>query len=127
MQISVNSTIRRLNSRTREAIRRSLQDTLDRLSSRISRVTVSVIDENGPRGGVDKVCRVNLVMEGFGGVTATGKSEQVMVAVAEAARRARRKVRDKLKRRIDRRQRVRTRPAELAAAAVADADADAGL
>ena len=44
-------------------VRRRLDFGLSRHADRISRVTVRLGDENGPRGGIDKFCRlqVNLV------------------------------------------------------------------
>ncbi|QDT11140.1 hypothetical protein [Planctomycetes bacterium K23_9] len=101
MHVSVNSSIDRISSDARESISQMIQGTLARFSSSISQVRVQIIDENGPRGGEDKICRVNLMMPGLGLVTASAKHEKVMAAVAEAARRTRRIVVAKLKRRQD--------------------------
>ncbi|TDP62082.1 ribosome hibernation-promoting factor, HPF/YfiA family [Roseateles toxinivorans] len=43
-----------------EHVRRRLRFVLTRHSDRIQRVAVRVGDENGPRGGVDKYCRVQV-------------------------------------------------------------------
>lgn len=109
MNVTVTSSIDRLSSDTRDSIRQMLRGTLSRFAPNITQVSVLVVDENGPRGGVDKACRVNLMMPGLGPVSATAKHEKVMAAVAEAARRARRMVLTKLKRRGSLRQRGNAR------------------
>lgn len=111
MHVSVFLSIEQFNSEARISIHKLLNNTLIRFSPNITQVSVLVVDENGPRGGIDKVCRVNLIMPGLGTVTATAKHEKLMAAVSEAARRARRMVLTKLKRRGTLRQRgcVRTR------------------
>jgi ribosome-associated translation inhibitor RaiA len=45
-----------------EHVRRRLGFVLTRHSDRIQRVAVRVGDENGPRGGVDKYCRIQVHM-----------------------------------------------------------------
>ncbi|MCA9159130.1 MAG: hypothetical protein KDA72_12430, partial [Planctomycetales bacterium] len=90
MRVSVTSSIEQVTPAARESIRALLSSTLARFSSRIQQVSVLLIDENGPRGGVDKVCRANVQMLGLGTVTTTARHEKLMAAVSEAAQRARR-------------------------------------
>ncbi|QDT07372.1 hypothetical protein K227x_57990 [Rubripirellula lacrimiformis] len=118
MQVSVTSSIDRLGSDARGSISRVLQNTLARFSPNITQVSVLVTDENGPRGGVDKVCRVNLTMPGVGPINVTAKHQKVMAAVASAARRARRMVLTKLKRRGSQRRRGRAGFRQIGDAAV---------
>jgi len=52
-----------------EHVRRRLGFVLARHSDRIRRVAVRVGDENGPRGGVDKYCRIQVrLLDAPGGV-----------------------------------------------------------
>jgi len=69
-----------------------LRRTLSRFSNRISRVNVTLSDENCPRGGVDKHCRIIVVMPRVGQVAASAKHENAWGAVALAAGRVRRKM-----------------------------------
>lgn len=81
-----------------EFVNDCMAQTLARLSNRITKVNVTLTDENGPRGGVDKQCRVTIVMPGLGQFTASARHENPLVAVRQAANRARRIVLTKLRR-----------------------------
>ena len=109
MIVSVTSTIEHLNPQVREAIELRMSSTLARFAQRIARVSVTVVDENGPRGGVDKLCRVNMLMPGVGTITTTARHEKLMAAVSDAARRARRIVVTKMQRPQSLRLRRRTK------------------
>ena len=52
----------RLNVEDRAYIRRRLGEKLGKYSSSIERVTVRVRDVNGPRGGIDLLCRIKVVL-----------------------------------------------------------------
>lgn len=51
-------------------IERRLRFELARFGSRVERVIVFLHDRNGPRGGIDKVCRVLARVQGCGVITA---------------------------------------------------------
>lgn len=51
-------------------IERRLRFALARFGSRVERVIVFLHDRNGPRGGIDKVCRVLARVQGCGVITA---------------------------------------------------------
>ncbi|MFG0261856.1 MAG: hypothetical protein ACF788_05655 [Novipirellula sp. JB048] len=59
---------------------------------------MQIVDETGARGGVEKSCRIHVWMPRFGIVRATARGENLMLAVNEAARRARRLVVSRLRR-----------------------------
>jgi ribosome-associated translation inhibitor RaiA len=46
----------------RNYVERKLHFSLGRFISRLGRVTVKIADINGPRGGVDKACRISAEM-----------------------------------------------------------------
>jgi hypothetical protein len=51
-------------------IERRLRFALARFGTRVERVIVFLHDRNGPRGGIDKVCRVLAKVQGCGVITA---------------------------------------------------------
>lgn len=69
-----------------------------RISHRLSRVHVTLSDENGPRGGVDMQCRIAVMISGCGEIVSTATDANLWVAFDHAARRARRIVLTKIKR-----------------------------
>ena len=54
-----------LDEENRALIRRKLGMKLGKFVASIERVTVRVTDANGPRGGVDHVCNVKVVLSGL--------------------------------------------------------------
>src|SRR5690606_22108839 len=55
----------KLTPDNRAYIRRKLGTKLGKFRSSIERVTVRVEDLNGPKGGVDQVCRIKVVLSGL--------------------------------------------------------------
>lgn len=107
MDITITHPSKVKHSGFRDSVAEQLRRTLARFSNRIARVDVTLTDENGPRGGVDKQCRVSVLMPGIGEIATTAKNESPWAAVAYAARRARRKVLTKLTRPRSQRKRHR--------------------
>ncbi len=64
MRIAIRTSHLTLQPVQRQQIERRASFALARLSSVITRVEVSLADTNGPRGGVDKRCRVLVHMDG---------------------------------------------------------------
>ncbi len=60
MQITIKSTEVPLSSDRRQQIERRVAFAMSRLAWRVRRVDVSLGDLNGPRGGIDKQCRVRV-------------------------------------------------------------------
>ncbi len=98
MKIAVTLSTAHVNPNLHETVGQLLAHTLARFSTHISQASIVVSDENGPRGGVDKLCRVHLTMPGSGSVTTTARHGKVLAAVYAASRRARRVVVAKLQR-----------------------------
>jgi ribosome-associated translation inhibitor RaiA len=90
MRISVSGDRVNVGPQPREYIDRHLYFALGRFSPAIDRVDVRVGDMNGPRGGVDKRCRilVKLRTAGSDSITIEQHDESLNSAVARAAARA---------------------------------------
>ncbi len=71
---------------------------LVRFAPAIERVVVRIDDVNGPRGGIDKVCRTTVILRGGGVVVAEGRSDVVRKALAVSVVRARAQIRSRAQR-----------------------------
>lgn len=106
MQIVVNS--RHANeSSIRELASHRLRFALRRLGAWIHRANVDLVDMNGPRGGQDKHCRLELTTRGAGLVVVSAKANDWHSALNKAIARAARLLVRQLKRPLAT-QRVRT-------------------
>ena len=98
MKISIHAPLEIEQIGFQDSITGRITRAFARFSDRISTVDVAIVDENGPRGGIDKQCRVSVVMPRFGQVSASAKHENPWAAVTEATERVRRMILTKLKR-----------------------------
>jgi len=95
-----------LRNSHRRAIRRILASALGRFARRVQTVRVWLEDVNGPRGGVDTRCRIEVYFRPRGSITVSALATDEYAATAEAAARARELVDRRVKR-------VRSRRREL--------------
>ena len=89
----------RLVGGAEQGIERRLRFALGRFASRIRRLRVRLTDVNGPRGGLDKRCRIAVDLIPRGMVMVEGAGDDPFALVAGAAKRASRAVRRALERR----------------------------
>lgn len=80
-------------------IERRLRSALGRFAGRIERVLVRIADVNGPRGGVDKRCRLTIALVPRGVVRLEDAGHDPYILVARVAKRAGQNVRRALLRR----------------------------
>ena len=102
MKIQLRGKQFEMNAKVLVHIERRLQFGLGRLSSHVHRVTVHLDDLNGPRGGVDKTCRIDVRLLPTGSVFAGAKDADLFTAVDRAADRVARSVSCAIKRALDR-------------------------
>jgi hypothetical protein len=106
--------IRRRGVKVTEKLRAHLKErlrlALGRFGRHIDRVRVYLRDVNGPRGGLDKKCRIVVELPPRGRVIVTGADAAISAAITRTANRARLAVKRHVKRR-----RARRRVASLAA------------
>ena len=103
MRLEMRGVNYELGDGLRDFIERRLRLTLGRFAARIDRLTVRLSDVNGPRGGVDKRCRIAIALVPRGMVMVEGAGDDPFALVADTAKRAGRA----LRRTLDRRRRSR--------------------
>ena len=83
----------------RERMRARLGRALSKHALQIERTTVRLLDVNGPRGGVDTVCRIKVVLTGLPSVLVEERAMSAMEAFDLAASSVPRAVKRALERR----------------------------
>ena len=87
-----------ISAETEEYVRKRLAATLEKHAERIERLTVRFEDVNGPRGGVDVICRANVVLSGLPSVVVDERGETDRQAFGRVASSLTRAVRKTLER-----------------------------
>jgi len=85
MKVSIRGKNFRVFAELQEAIQARLQFALGRFAPRIEDVAVSLADVNGPRGGLDKQCRVVARLRPRGKLTILEVGTDFLAAAASAA------------------------------------------
>lgn len=88
MQIEIRAIGLELTESLREHLMRRLQFALSRFEDRIVRVTARLSDLNGPRGGVDKSCHLQIRLDGLPDIRIDDAEADLYVAISRAADRA---------------------------------------
>jgi putative sigma-54 modulation protein len=88
-----------LSAAAKSELRRKLGRKLGRHALDIERTSVRIEDVNGPRGGVDKRCRIKVVLSGLPSIVVEEQHEALTAAVDGALDRVQLAVRQALKRR----------------------------
>ena len=83
----------------RAYIRRKLGMKFGKFAPSVERITVRIEDANGPRGGVDRVARIKVVLSGIPSVVVEQRGATLAAAIDGALTRAERAVRRSLQRR----------------------------
>jgi ribosome-associated translation inhibitor RaiA len=109
MHIDIHAQGVTLTDGLRNQIERRLRFALAHSSHRIGRVNVRLADTNGPRGGVDKYCRVEVTLNGLPPVVIEDIQPDLQTAVDRATGRAGRTVSRRLELPLTRRRFVSRR------------------
>jgi putative sigma-54 modulation protein len=99
MNLDVRGVKYELNEALLEHIERRLRFALGRFAGRIAGVSARLSDVNGPRGGIDKRCRIAVALIPRGVVRVEAAGDDPFALTARAAKRAGRGVRRALGRR----------------------------
>ncbi len=88
-----------LSKEERTFIRQKLGAKLGKFAHSIERVSVRVKDVNGPRGGIDQVCRIKVVLSNLPSVVVEAQDASLDAAISKALAGTERAVRRSLQRR----------------------------
>ena len=102
MQIEIQARDFSLTQALRGYVERRLGFALSARYGSIDRIRVRLSDMNGPRGGSDKCCHVNVVLPGQAAVVIEDTESNLYLAIDRAADRASRTVARRLGRQRDR-------------------------
>jgi hypothetical protein len=105
IEIALNTKGVDRRPKLRRYVDRRITSSLGRFARRIREVTVWLEDVNGPRGGVDIRCRLDIHLRPWGRISVAALASDEFAATANAAARARELVDRRLKRVRDRRRR----------------------
>ncbi len=112
MRVEIRARNGRLSRSLEEQLERRLHFALSRFGGRIRRISAFLEDINGPRGGEDQHCKIEVNLVPSGSILAEATDVGVASAFGRAAERAARRVRDAL----DRKRTVRARAGSWAGA-----------
>ncbi|MEP7705058.1 HPF/RaiA family ribosome-associated protein [Paraglaciecola sp. 25GB23A] len=102
MQLNIHAQNLNISEQLKEEFGQRIKGIFDRTQQKIRKVRVIFTDVNGPKGGEDKQCRVQLVLFGLPTVNVVSKQANLHKALAHALSVAKRT----LKRRYNKLQRV---------------------
>lgn len=111
MQFEIRQRGIKITEQLRAHVAERLDLALERFARSIRRVRVYLSDVNGPRGGMDRRCRVTVELARRGNVVVTGLDSDIFTAVTQTASRTKLAVRRHLKQRLSRRRPARNSPA----------------
>ncbi|HEX4384990.1 MAG TPA: ribosome-associated translation inhibitor RaiA [Myxococcales bacterium] len=85
MQIEIRGRKVHVGEKLRAYVERRLRFSLGRFEQKVARATVHLEDVNGPKGGEDKVCRIEVRLRPGGKVFVEERASGTFAAIAGAA------------------------------------------
>ena len=92
MQFGVVDRNGAMNAEIEELLDRRLRFALSRFQPKVQRVGVVLEDVNGPRGGIDQLCRITVKLNGVADVVITEQESDVAKCICHAVDRTGRAV-----------------------------------
>jgi ribosome-associated translation inhibitor RaiA len=97
MELSIRTRSVELTDALRDLVTRRLELALDAWGDRITDVRVYLMDVNGPRGGVDKLCQLSVHVHGAGDLVVRESGTTIAAAFNRAVRRLKYRVSEALR------------------------------
>lgn len=101
MRLMIRSLNAKLSDTVHDTIERQFEYALSRFESRIDTVQFTMWDDNGPRGGVDQACQVQVHLKDGTDVMVSEVQDNLLTAVARVVDRVAQTVTRTLERRRD--------------------------
>jgi ribosome-associated translation inhibitor RaiA len=101
MELSIRTRAIETTDELRELVTRRLQFALDTFTDRIDGVSVYLMDLNGPRRGVDKLCQITVRVRGIGSLAVLERASTPAGALGRATRRLKYRVAEALRRSVE--------------------------
>jgi ribosomal subunit interface protein len=98
MQLDIQTNGFLLTEAIRNYTAQHMQFALDRNDGHVMHVRVSLADINGPRGGIDKRCQINLALAGQNNIVIEDTEADLYVAIDRASDRCKRTLARRLER-----------------------------
>lgn len=98
MQLDIQTNGFSITESIRHYTTQRMQFALDRNDGKIIQARVSLADINGPRGGVDKKCQINLALAGQNNIVIEDTEADLYVAIDRASDRCERTLARRLER-----------------------------
>ena len=92
MNIKISDKDGLINKQSRETIFNKVRSSFSRFDSIINSIQIFFVDNNGPKGGVDKNVRITIGLNRFKNISVNSESSSLNKAVAQAINRAERAV-----------------------------------
>jgi len=101
MRLHVKKLGTNLTRKDAVTVERRVRFALGRFGHRIRRTEVSLVDSNGPRGGLDQHCMIHVDLAGLPPVVVQVVDVDPLAAVSRAVERVARRIRDSASRQRD--------------------------
>mgnify|MGYP000663423312 CR=1 FL=1 len=85
MKVLIHSSNVTLSKKARQFIQRKISSTLQRFDSGVKQVDLYLKDVNGPKGGIDKECTINIQADDRKQVVVSGKAGSIFSVVKQCA------------------------------------------
>jgi ribosomal subunit interface protein len=108
MRFDIRAKALDITGELREYVARRLSFALGRHADHVRRIDIALEDVNGPRGGVDKACRIHVTLDGAGSLHVRELQADVHTAVDRSADRIGHLIAQKLTRAIKTQRKRRT-------------------
>lgn len=96
MIFETNNKQAQIDENASNEIKRLLKFSLSRFEGAVTRVKIRFIDVNGPKGGIDKRCRISAKLRTGGQVVVSGEGEYYIEALGNCLERLVRSIRRKI-------------------------------